>query len=265
MKPPFADRFRSELQNLESQLVGSLRAARERYDHKGIRGSNAEHAFREFLREYLPRRLAVGHGEVIDTHGERSRQTDCVIATEDHPFTFSETQAGLFFVEGVAAVAEIKSVLTSDELDRTIDASRQFKKLRIEPGHGTTILTQPADRDRYYVCPPYFLFAFESNLTVATICERLSLESESPGGVRTDLLDAVFVLNRGHAINLGKGGGSFAVYSAEGKERSGWFLDESPEHILFELISWLSVVMPRFVRYDPILPAYLLQSRRSAP
>jgi len=107
-------------------MRADLAAIRARFEQSGNKGSSVEEVMRSFLRDYLPRRLEVGHGEVIDTFGQRSRQTDVVLATEDHPYTFKPESPGLFFVEGVAAAAEVKSVLTSGELDGALQNALAF-------------------------------------------------------------------------------------------------------------------------------------------
>lgn len=75
----------SEFKYIESQMKESLSKARARFAHSGDKGSTTEEAFRQFLREYLPRRLAVGHGEIIDLKGNRSAQTDVVIVKGRRP------------------------------------------------------------------------------------------------------------------------------------------------------------------------------------
>src|SRR5262245_22192237 len=111
-------------ERVQEQMAAKLGAAREKVNDSGDHGTTAEDAFREVLREYLPRDLAIGHGEVIDTHGARSAQTDFVIASADHPLTFSSDLPGLFFIEGVLAAGQVKSVLTGEGLEEALAHSR---------------------------------------------------------------------------------------------------------------------------------------------
>jgi hypothetical protein len=115
-----------------------LEEIRISYNHPGVKGIHAEDLIRDFLREYLPRRLEVGHGEIIDTHeqsyhpidaGGRSAQTDIVI-TEEHPFTFTRDRPGLFFVEGVRCVGEVKTILNSQELKSSLMNACKVKRLK---------------------------------------------------------------------------------------------------------------------------------------
>jgi hypothetical protein len=187
----------------EVQMKAKLAEARASFAHRGIRGDHAEAALRFFLRQYMPRRFSIGTGEVVDSQGARSSQTDVVIANEDHPFTFSDEEPGLFFVEGVSAAAEVKAVLTREQLQTTIENSRSWKRLLVNPGKGTTAHANPEDQQRFYQTPPYFLFAFESQLSLATI-EKVLLEAGSYADTPMQRqLDAVLVLDRGAIIDFG--------------------------------------------------------------
>ncbi len=249
--------LQKKLRAAQEQMNAKLEEARATFRHPGDKGSSAEEAFRTFLRQYLPRRLEIGHGEIIDSLGGRSRQTDIVVATEDHPFTFSTDSPGLFFIEGVSAAGEVKSVLTSHELDTACESSRQFKQLKLSPGKGTTIHANPSDRDRFYSCPPCFLVAYDSQLTLPTIktgVEQFVKDKKIPP---TGLVDALFVVDEGWLINFGDGQGSFQFRTPEQTPVAGWAYQKS-DLVLFDLLSWLSVVMPRMIRYEPILPLYML-------
>ena len=57
-------------------------------EHPGEAGSSREEALRELLRNYLPKRVGVGSGFVIDANGGKSRQTDVVIYDRGHASVF---------------------------------------------------------------------------------------------------------------------------------------------------------------------------------
>src|SRR2546426_4686724 len=87
---------REKVAAVEAQMKASLQEARASFKQSGDKGATVEDAFRGFIRQYLPRRLEVGHGEVIDSKGARSAQTDVVVVNEDHPLTFTQNAPGLF-------------------------------------------------------------------------------------------------------------------------------------------------------------------------
>jgi hypothetical protein len=66
------------------------RKAQETLNHSGNKGAMYEHAFRGALGKCLPVNLQFGHGEIVDSLGHRSNQTDVVIVSRDHPGTFTQ-------------------------------------------------------------------------------------------------------------------------------------------------------------------------------
>ncbi len=256
-QPPTAARFEVLFRALDEQLRTRLTATRATFQQSGDKGTAAERAFRDTLASYLPRRLAIGNGEVIDTNGSRSSQLDLVVVGEDHPFTFSLDSPGLFFIEGVLAVAEVKSVLTSEELTSALKNAQLFKTLQAKASRGTLRIANPSDIPRFHTARPCFLFAYESRLTLETIADRLVRE-EGETGAAEKVIDAVFLLDRGTIINLGNGLGSFGVLNPDGQKRNGWIINPTRD-TLFGLVAWLSLVMPRFKQLTPILPDYLVQ------
>jgi hypothetical protein len=250
--------LREKIAAAEDQMKAALREIRTTFDHAGDKGASVEAVFREFLRRYLPRRFEVGHGEVIDTHGHRSRQTDVVIVNDEHPFTFTPELPGLFFVEGANAAGEVKSILTTEHLRQALTSAHQFKQLRIKPGAGTHAWASPADFKRFYNCPPFFLIAFESQLSISTVGEHIVQFQDEHSVAQNDMIDAIFILNTGAIYNLGESPGSFGMMSPDGTWLTGWQWTES-DSVMFDFLGWLSSVMPRMLRASPILVEYLMQ------
>jgi hypothetical protein len=251
--------LRDKVTAIETQMVAKLEEIRRTFSQGGDKGTAVENAFRQFLREYLPRRLDVGAGEIVDSKNHRSTQTDIVIVDEDHPHTFTADQPGLFFIEGVSAAGEAKTIVTSEELERTIENSFRFKQLEMMPGLNTLTSSNPSDLGRFYKCPPYFLVSFESQLDMASVLDRIETFLKKKGlgvdAVNT-VLDAVFILDKGWAMNFGDGQGSLQfVLSGKDELAKGW-VQQNSNQVLFELISWLSVVMPKQIRFQPILNYY---------
>lgn len=252
--------LKDKIDAVEVQMKAKLEEARATFTHPGDKGTSSEDSFRAFLRQYLSRRLEVGNGEIIDQKGRRSMQTDVVIVSEDHPFTFTPDLPGLFFIEGVCAAGEVKTNLTSTELKKALENSCQFKQLELDPGHGTLTSTNPSDLERFCKCPPWFLVAFESQLTTSRIQAKIE-EFKNQNSVESNgLTDAVFVLGRGWVINFGDGKGSLQFRTPEGISLEGWQWQNS-DSVLFDLLGWLSIVMPRMIRFAPILPKYIVRGK----
>jgi len=253
--------LREIMQSIEKQMLAQLAEIRAKFRHSGDKGISAEDVFRSFLREYLPRRLAVGHGEVIDQSDNRSGQADVVIVNDDHPFTFTADKPGIFFVEGVSAAGEVKTVLNSSHLKTAIVASQKFKVLRVTHAQGNQIHTNESDRERFYNCPPYFVFAFESELEIPTIIRELNAAAPNIAAKPYPLIDAVFILNKGWATNFGDGLGALTFIDSTGEKHLGWVWKEA-ENVLFDCLGWIAGVMPVVRRFEPIIIGYMHKSRR---
>ncbi len=230
----------------DKRMELALDEARVALAQHADRGTRVEESVRALLRQFLPQRLRIGQGEVIDTFEHRSAQTDVVIADEDHPVILMAETAELFLFDGVAAAGEVKTVLTGDHLASAISNSRKFKGLVPQYVEGDVIVGVEPDATRYFRHRPYFLICLESELSLETVHARVSEESQAPG-----LVDAIFVRGRGWVIDRPKDD-AFSPVSPD----TVWVLQES-ETVLFDLLTWLAKVMPRIIHQRPVISAYL--------
>ncbi len=251
--------IKDKIAKVEKQMIEALAEVRETFKHSGNKGTSNENAFGDFVRQYLPRRLEVGNGEVIDSYGNRSGQADIIIVNEDHPFTFTPNKPGLFFIEGVLSVGEIKTVLTTQELKNTLNNSLLYKRLKTTHGKGSMVNANPSDLKRYYEHPPFFLFCYESQLSLETIKKNIDTFVAENSLDKLQVMDAVFVLGKGSIINFGDGQGSFQFRMPDGKTMSDWIIQNS-DSVLFDFFCFLSVTMPKILRFEPILAKYLFNS-----
>ncbi len=255
----------------ERILRAYLEYSRAVYEHMGNRGVSVEGAFRDFLSKHLARYLPVGTGEVIDSYGHRSGQVDVVISDDSQPFVSPLNDPGLFLVEGVVCAGEVKSRLTTKELRRAIRAGAKFKALQNRHNQGDQIFTNPADRMRYYDCPPFFVLAMESDVNIGTLLTKLHNAGVSKGRrpVSTDSqqpyptvppVDAIFVLGEG-AAQLMTEGSALLLHKTKEELVFGWVHIENPDLVLSEFLLWLNACMPRVIRHTPISVNYLLGPR----
>ena len=153
----FSNTFiKEKVKLVERQMLLKLEEIRKTFDHNGVKGGLAETELRTFLSTYLPKRLSVGTGEIIDRQFTTSKQMDIVITNEEHPFTFQGNESGLFFIEGVCATGEVKSVLTTDRLMDSLDKASHYKKLTMIPPRGAVIYASESDGKRFYTTPPFY-------------------------------------------------------------------------------------------------------------
>jgi hypothetical protein len=254
-----------ELMLVEQDMRFRLALGRTRYTHRGGKGSIVEAVFRQFLREYT--RLEIGNGEVIDTYGHKSAQTDAIIVGAGHPLIFHPEEHSLFLVEGILAAGEVKSILTKDLFVGTdkekgaLEKSSRFKKLTVKTtsgNRGAMSVRYSSTFLPFYVHRPYFLFAYESEMALETICkyvrdydqekkakfdeqQQKKRDKDKEEANPFPTLDAIFVLGKGWVINFD---GLGPIEGRQVDEMTGWKF-QSSETVLADMLSWLSVVMPR--------------------
>jgi len=259
--------FTAYFQGHEDKLRADLKIIRSRLTHKGNKGSSAEDAFRSFLSDHLPRIYEVGHGEVIDS-GDRAAgsidpgagQIDIIVLNDEQPRFVKTSDPGTYLIEGVSAAGEVKSILTSSELDKTVKKAGKFKSLRPKFFQNDMIQAEQSDVKRFYERRPYFLFAFESQMTIQTIHENIIKSQKKYGLTDTGHIDAVFCLDRGCLFNLGDGEGAFSFNLKSGAKFSNWGF-KSEESTIVWLIKWLSVCMPRVRTFKNILTHYIFPQK----
>lgn len=258
----------------EQILRAFLDYSRATYEHMGDRGTSVEGAFRDFLGKHLARYLTVGNGEVIDTYGTRSGQVDVVISNVDQMFGSPVNEPGLFLVEGVSAAGEVKTKLTTRQLELAIGAGDKFKNLQSLSQVNDVAISRPADMARFFDCPPFFVFAMESEVAVSTLLSslheatlakprqpKLAVVNE-PTSVVVPPVDAVFVLGQGAAIYYSKGAG-LKVRDPGGEEVVGWVFDYCVDGVLSSFLLWLNACMPRIRRAAPIsIPYFMSRTTR---
>jgi len=123
--------------------------------HRGERGRIAEEIIRGVLQRTLPKRFSIGTGVLISASGETSSQTDIVIFDNFHNSPLlSEFGVGVYPVEIVYATIEVKSVLTTPELKKSLDAIRKIRKVGrkkhyVVPGISITAEGKPVMETRH--------------------------------------------------------------------------------------------------------------------
>ena len=256
--------FNPYFATMESKLTNELATIRASLNHNTNKGDRAASAFRAFLADHLPRKLEVGHGEVTDTHGTSAgevggdHQVDALIINEYHPRFAKIEEPSLYLAEGVSGGAEIKSALSSKDIKAIVKQAVAFKKIKPAFRAGDMTFTNDVDMERFYNRLPYFLFAYESQLTLETLIASIRAEAASLGAGETGHFDAVFLLDRGAALNLGDGKGAIKMLNAEGAPCAGW--SKTTNGVLMSLIGWLSGVLPSIQRNSPILLPYLVRN-----
>lgn len=128
---------------IESRLSGIQKALMGLYESgadvsTASRGREREHFISSFLEQVFPPCYRFGTGDAIDTFGARSGQLDVVIEFTFLPSLPTAIPGGprIYLAEGVAAVLEVKSNLSSqwDEVVRTSSSLKELKRTFQVPG-----------------------------------------------------------------------------------------------------------------------------------
>ena len=134
----------------------------------------------QFLGTFLSSRVMVGSGEVIDSYGGQTGQTDIVLYDSQLISFKHSRRIRVFLVEGCLAAVEVKSKLTKQHLFSALDSCMTLKSLspsffpllpnEVQPSYlltddsfianGTELLKRNWYRIEKYIKPRFYVFAF---------------------------------------------------------------------------------------------------------
>ncbi|MFV2045394.1 MAG: DUF6602 domain-containing protein [Anaerolineales bacterium] len=98
-------------------------------------GADREDALSKFLAEFLPTKFAVSRGFVMDHEGTVSSECDIVVYDPAScPLLYVEERNRVFPCEAVAATIEVKSRLSSANLEDAMGKIRRIKSMRRQAG-----------------------------------------------------------------------------------------------------------------------------------
>lgn len=101
--------------------------------HPNHKGTPREAFAREFLRDHLGTRAAIGNGEIIEA-SSRARQPrnqiDIVVYKSEFPTIALSGGVNVFLAESVIATIAVKSLLTKSALEKAVKSSKAVTKLQ---------------------------------------------------------------------------------------------------------------------------------------
>jgi len=132
--------------------------------HHGEQGRENEAALARILEAFVPRRLGVGTGMVIDRFDRYARQADIVLFEQvDEPTVLAQTTQLIYPVESVRASIEVKTRLRSDDIRDCLRKRASLQEL------------QPADGSSH---PLFVLLAYDAQLAPQLIHEAFAAAPE---------------------------------------------------------------------------------------
>ena len=174
--------------------------------HSLHKGTPREVFIKEFLAEHMPLDFAIGSGEIIDCcteSGGKRNQIDIVIFKRSFPRVHFGGEINAFMRESVIATIEVKSDLTYEELEKSIQSASNVKKMKdtaetsLRPIASYVVAYTGAAKmetvfgwiesayQKLNLCDPYFYGTFTAN-------ERRKIPSAS--------IDGIFLLGVGACI-----------------------------------------------------------------
>jgi len=145
-------------------------------------GRNREFFCSEFLSKVLPLKLSVKKGEIWDSQNNRTGQLDIIVVRDDCPCLHIGSD-DIYLAEGIFAVIEVKSNLTTTKLQEAANTLSQVEALSISGG--ATIYSPPVLNR-----PLRIVFSY-SGATWETLRNYLTETSLN------DAFDIICILNRG--------------------------------------------------------------------
>lgn len=180
--------------------------------HKGEKGALREYFMAELIRPCIPTQFGVGSGIVVDAYGGKSRQSDVIIYDRRIlPPIMLAGDRGIFPIDSVLVVIEVKSILKASHYKTLVKAGRHFFPKSKDNPNGLHIAIPGGLEDHNTVYPLYAVFGYTAD---ADRDELERLEEQVPGGsyyIRLICILAKGVWSRNDGVRLNDDIGENAV------------------------------------------------------
>jgi len=208
-------------------------------DHPALKGKMREHGIGKFLKGFLPSYYDIGSGEITDSIGYTSNETDIIIYNNSRlpPYLFSD-QTGIFPVESCEYAIEVKSCLTAVELRSSISKAKNIRNLR------PLRINFPKPNQ----IPVPILFAYSSDLKSNPIEEFERYKREDLNYLTDPAIRALCVVGRG-----------YWTYNQNSQTADKWlYFKADEEH--YEVLSLLGGIMNTLLMpFGPNFGYYILE------
>jgi len=134
--------------------------------HGDMKGYGREALTGEFLKSHLSDQIEFLTGEIVDTEDLKSGQIDIILQSKKSPKIPLWGNIHLSYADSVIAAIEVKSNLTTEHLNNSLNASKKLKSLKRDVILNLTPAQKPLNKI------PYIIFAF-TGLSEATILKHI--------------------------------------------------------------------------------------------
>ena len=186
---------------IASRVTGTIEAAKAMaaITHAGLKGQLRETLIRDLFRPLFPADVGIGTGQIVTIDNQLSPQIDVILYDRRIlPGVLYEGTTGLFPIEAVTAVIEVKSTLTASELTTAIDSARMLSTATYQSGlrdpYSGAVLQHKIER----LVPA--VFALSTDLTEGGKSELDRLGEL--GGADGDTIRCICVVGRGYWFSI---------------------------------------------------------------
>lgn len=124
-----ADAIAQRIEGAHNHFLGSYIEA-SGTKHAGSRGTQRENSIKGFFNSLLPRTLSATSGEIIDTKGSSSSQSDLIIYRTDDGIPIFREEPTILQIESIIGVAEVKSKISANEYKDCIKKMTNLHSLK---------------------------------------------------------------------------------------------------------------------------------------
>jgi uncharacterized protein DUF6602 len=193
---------RALIQAAARQLREEFAAIQATNPHSGESGAEAETILKKFLKDRVPRRFDVESGVVIGTAGVVSRQTDLIVYDAlNSPVYRNGPRLYIIPRDNVAAVVEVKSKLSKEELRDAAVKIASVKQMRPSP---ISDIDQPVTFSTMIMANTLgCVFAYDSYTSLDALADNLREINEQHDS--REWIDLVTVMGKGtlaYAVQL---------------------------------------------------------------
>ncbi|MDD1001959.1 DUF6602 domain-containing protein [Pseudomonas sp. TNT2022 ID642] len=201
------DYYKSRTEDPAGQITNRMEGSYHRFlagftetkaiNHSLSKGEQRENPIKDFFEELLPRRFSVTSGEIFDSKGNISPQSDLIIYRTIDGIPVLNQQPTILQSESVMCVTEVKSVINTEAYkDCLIKAKKLFE---LKP-FGKPLQMYERGRDpsseecRYFIS----IFAYSSNIKGSLKDEyKRYKQCAEEAGIDEKIIDRIYILGKG--------------------------------------------------------------------
>jgi hypothetical protein len=203
LKSYFKSRATDPADQITSRIDGAYHRFLANYiessgvNHSLSKGEIRENPIRDFFESLLPGGFAVTSGEVIDSFGNVSPQSDMVIYRKADGIPVLNQTPTILQVESVMCITEVKSKINGEEYkDCLVKASKIFKLM---PFGGPLQAYERGRQPGPEECRIFLsIFAYASDIKGSLRDEYLRYEKKAQeAGIDPTIIDRIYILGKG--------------------------------------------------------------------